>query len=276
MMHPGNAPPMMHPTNAPPIMHTGNAPQAMDTNRPSQLKKIPVIDDSMESSPGKTKVTVAQFCPYHERSVFHTAEACRLNPTNQAKNPLSFATVSDTYNNYEKLRQTFQNTNYHTGYAKYRKFVSIVYGDTVSPEEFILKWRNALDDLMRNWGPSNMSYMFPFFQLITAISAHPETSAWLSTLNIEETTSTKGVLNSTIEKFIMAENTRLGIRPPGEEEGAVVPPATQYGWQPPPYYQQAYQGPVWVPQGYPGPVPPGPSAYGMQSPHSGYPDHGHY
>ncbi|KAJ5626936.1 hypothetical protein N7528_004363 [Penicillium herquei] len=299
-IYPGNAPQIADPNDAPPTMHLSNAVPILDPNKRSapptrQLSNaVPIVDPNKRSASQKTGIIpgsmesqlndprfsgVPLYCPYHKRNVYHTAEMCRLNPVNGPDEPLSFATVSDAYNQFDKMRATFSGSSYQTGYAKYRKLISIVYTSTTTPVEFATKWREALDDLMKEWGPSNLSYMFPFFQLITAISANPDTSAWLSTLNVDETTSTQAVVNSTIEKFVRDENARLGVRPP-VTYGLHAPgmPAPVYA----PYDHQGYQGgprPVWVPRGYPeslsgaqpgmGPAPTGPSPFGMQSQFSG-------
>ncbi|KAJ5702339.1 hypothetical protein N7488_009887 [Penicillium malachiteum] len=281
----GNAPPIVDPNDAPPTRHPSNAVPIVDPNKRSASKKTPIIPGGMESQLNDPRFSgVHLYCPYHKRNVYHTAETCRLNPVNGPDEPLSFATVSDAYNQFDKMRATFSGSSYQMGYAKYRKLISIVYTSTTTPVEFATKWREALDDLMKEWGPSNLSYMFPFFQLITAISANPDTSAWLSTLNVDETTSTQAVVNSTIEKFVRDENARLGVRTP-VTYGLHAPgmPAPVYA----PYDHQGYQGgprPVWVPRGYPeslsgaqpgmGPAPTGPSPFGMQSQLSGWGDYG--
>ncbi|KAJ5716262.1 hypothetical protein N7493_008173 [Penicillium malachiteum] len=292
-IYPGNAPSTIYsatapqivdPNDAPPTRHQSRAVPIVDPNKPSQSQNTPVIPGSMESQLNDPRFSgVPLYCPYHKRNVYHTAEMCRLNPVNGPDEPLSFATVSDAYNQFDKMRQTFKSSTYQTGYAKYRKLISIVYTSATTPEAFATKWREALDDLMKEWGPSNLSYMFPFFQLITAISANPDTSAWLSTLNVDETTSTQAVVNSTIEKFVRAENARLGVRPPATVGlHAQGMPAPVYG----PYHHQGYQGPgpAWVPHGFPGslsqaqpgvgPAPTGPSPYGMQAHFSGRGDYG--
>ncbi|KAJ5116108.1 hypothetical protein N7456_000456 [Penicillium angulare] len=181
-----------------------------------------------------TRPSTLYFCPFHNRHVHHSPEACYINPKNQEQRRINAATALSAiptapgFNLYVN-----RDMSWVAAYGRFKYWESITYPGT-APTQFVNKWIAALDGLSYE-SDYRVRSMFPIFQFLKAVGACNETHAWLSSLHIDAdiNAAPRPVLDSIINKFTTAESARLQIQQGPRTPIPVAPNGVENQFPPP-------------------------------------------
>jgi hypothetical protein len=109
------------------------------------------------------------------------------------------------------LEEAFASPIRGTRFANYSNWVTTLYTSN-NPEEFVRKWRRALEEL-HGWNDlANMSYTFVVCQFLVAVGCNPPARAWVKGLRLNVEYCDEAVLDNLIVDFLDFEDQRL--KPP--------------------------------------------------------------
>ncbi|KAJ5750308.1 hypothetical protein N7533_007336 [Penicillium manginii] len=116
-------------------------------------------------------------------------------------------TAENAFVAYNNLRQA-STSLILTGFVRYVKCTSLFYhGTKQDPQDFINRWRAALEEASRFCGPFPSRHIY--YQLLIAIGYTKDIRQWLELLEQDPLATCESILKQTYADFVTSEHSRL-------------------------------------------------------------------
>lgn len=107
------------------------------------------------------------------------------------------------------LKDHFTKKDFSQANLKYIRWIKCTYNSSMSPQEFVDKWRNAMRKVVEVMGSARFPYEIRLHQFIAATNTSVDVSGWSRVFVIDPVWSGSEALDHAFLQFIAFENRRL-------------------------------------------------------------------